>query len=232
MISELWDNEYDFHFMCDYQLYNNEVNAQSQLASAAVKAQRAKFRFPRSDPQESDIQDTRTSEQKMSDILRIWSQCLTKDETQVWNTISERDLSRDISLKSGLCTCKSIIDRVIHNFKQISKDKQSDMLQVLQRLPNNTSSSSLLLSDCNSQPTDPGNNPEPTSKSLLLNESPAVSHLDREILSNFCDPVSGSQDENTINHCVKSDIDYSNLKNVSTKQVLNVRKQCNGKINS
>ena len=83
VISELWDNEYDFHYMCDYQLYNNEVNAQSQLASAAVKAQRAKFHFPSSDPQESDIQDTRTSEQKMSDILRIWSQCLTKDESQV-----------------------------------------------------------------------------------------------------------------------------------------------------
>ena len=115
MISELWDNEYDFHFMCDYQMYNNEVNAQSQLASAAVKAQRAKFRFPRSDPQESDIQDTRTSEQKMSDILRIWSQWLTKDETHVClNTISERDLSRDISLKSGLRTCKSIIDLFVY----------------------------------------------------------------------------------------------------------------------
>ena len=41
--------------MSDYELYNNVVNVQSQLASAASKAQRAKFRFPKDDPPESDL---------------------------------------------------------------------------------------------------------------------------------------------------------------------------------
>ena len=99
--------------MSDYELYNNVVNVQSHAAS---KAQRAKFRFPKDDPPESDIIDTH-SDQKMQDILRIWSQCLDKDETQVWNKICERDLSRDISLKSGLRTCKSIIESEIRDFK-------------------------------------------------------------------------------------------------------------------
>ena len=81
MISELWENEFDFHYISDYQLFSNEVNAHSQLASVAAKAQKAKFRFPSSDPQANEIQDNCTSEQKMSDILRTWSQCLTKEET-------------------------------------------------------------------------------------------------------------------------------------------------------
>ena len=63
------------------------MNVQSQLASAASKAQRAKFRFPKDDPPESDIIDTRSPDQKMQDILRIWSQCL--DEAQVWNEICD-----------------------------------------------------------------------------------------------------------------------------------------------
>ena len=67
----------------------------------------------------------------MQDILRIWSQCLDKDETQVWNEICDRDLSRDISLKSGPRTCKSIIESEFHDFKNTNKDKKSEMLQIL-----------------------------------------------------------------------------------------------------
>ena len=69
MISELWENEFDFHYFSDYQLFSNEVNSSAQLASAAAKAQKAKFKFPSSDPQENQVIDNRTSEQKMADIL-------------------------------------------------------------------------------------------------------------------------------------------------------------------
>ena len=171
MIYEHWENEFDFHFFSDHELFDNSnevtsnaqlassavkaqkefdfhfsddneplsnsegVTSHAQLASAAIKAQKAKFRFPSSDPKENQVIDTRTPEQKMSDILRIWSQLLTKDETQIWNEISNRDLSRDISLKSGLRTTKSIIDREIKQFRQIAASKKSEMLQTLQQLP-------------------------------------------------------------------------------------------------
>ena len=92
------------------------------------------------------------------------------------------------------------------------------MLKSLQHLPQD-----LLLPDSNnSQPVDPANNPESTPQSLLFNESPAVPHLDPEFMSNYCDPPSGIQVEKSINHCVKSDFDYSNLQNICTKQVFHL----------
>ena len=210
------------------------MNVQSQLASAACKAQRAKFRFPREDPPVSEIIDTRSSDQKMQDILRTWSQCLNQDETDVWNQICDRDLSRDNSLKSGLRTCKSIIESEIRDFKNANKDKKSEMLQILQNIPSNNScneQSNLLLSNGNnSQSVDPSNNPEPTAESLLLNDPAGVSHLDPEILSSFCDPVSGSQDDPTINHCVKSDSHSIQLREMCKTQVLKLRNQCHNKI--
>ena len=108
----------------------------SNLASAASKAQKAKFCFPKSDPSENQVIDNRTAEQKMSDILRTWSQLLTVEETQVWNEISRRDLTRDILTPgSGLRTTKSIIDREIRQFRQIDAGKKSEMLKALQQLP-------------------------------------------------------------------------------------------------
>ena len=64
MLCENWENQNDFFYYSDYELFNNVVNVQSQLASAACKAQRAKFRFPREDPPVSEIIDTRSSVQK------------------------------------------------------------------------------------------------------------------------------------------------------------------------
>ena len=103
--------EFDSHFSIQSETLsvNDEITSHSKLASAAVKAQKAKFRFPKMDPADNVVTCTRTPEQKMSDILRIWSQLLTKDETKIWNEISHRDLSKDVSLKSGLRTTKSII---------------------------------------------------------------------------------------------------------------------------
>ena len=70
----------------------------------------------------------------MSDIFRIWSQVLTKEETDIWNEVSGRDLSKDISLKSGLRTPKSVIDLEIKKFRQ-NPGKKAAMLQTLNNLP-------------------------------------------------------------------------------------------------
>ena len=110
MITELWENEYDFSYLSDQYLYNSTLNAETNIATAAIKAQKAKFRFPSKDPQATNIVDRRSDKQKMSDILRISSQVLNREEINIWNEVSERDLSRDISLKSGLRTPKCIID--------------------------------------------------------------------------------------------------------------------------
>ena len=76
--------EFDSHFSIQSETLsvNDEINSHSKLASAAVKAQKAKFRFPKMDPADNVVTCTQTPEQKMSDILRIWSQLLTKDETK------------------------------------------------------------------------------------------------------------------------------------------------------
>ena len=52
----------------------------------------------------------RSDSQKVTDILCIWSQLLTSDEQEIWNEIAERDLTRDISLESGIRTPKSFIE--------------------------------------------------------------------------------------------------------------------------
>ena len=130
------------------------------MASAASKAQRAKFRFPREDPPQSDIIDTRSDSQKMKDILRTWSQCLNQEETDIWNQICERDLSHDISLKSGLRTCQNIIKEEIRDFKNTSTDQKSEMCKILGNVrslePSNECNS--LLSHGNLQSNDPSCN--------------------------------------------------------------------------
>ena len=66
----------------------------------------------------------------MQDILRIWSQALTPAETAIWNEVSQRDLSKDISLKSGLRTPKCVIDREIKQFR-LTAGKKAALSQTL-----------------------------------------------------------------------------------------------------
>jgi hypothetical protein len=226
VISEQWEGEFDFHYLSDHELYSEETSI-SNLASAASKAQKAKFRFPSSDPKENQVIDNRTPEQKMADILRTWSQLLTVEETQVWNEISRRDLTRDIlTSDSGLRTTKSIIDREIRQFRQLAAGKKSEMLKTLQRLPEEL----LLPVDNQSQPSDPSDILEATPNPLSFNESPAVSYLDSEFISNYCEPLTDIQVEKPIIQILKSNLDYSNLKNICTTQVLNVRDQFNNRV--
>ena len=82
-------------------------------AFVATDSVKAKFRFPSKDPVPNLIEDTRSDSQKVSDILRIWSQILTTDEKLIWNEIAERDLSKTISLSLGIRTPKTFIEKDI-----------------------------------------------------------------------------------------------------------------------
>ena len=81
------------------------------------------------------IKDTRTDEDKVSDILRIWCQVLTDDEQNIWNGIAERDLSQNITLPSGLRTPKHIIDSEIKAFKVVNNKDRQNMLDTLKSAP-------------------------------------------------------------------------------------------------
>ena len=73
------------------------------LATPGIKA---KFRYPAKDPKPNLITDNRSDSAKVSDIIRIWSQVLRKDEQVIWNGIAERDISKAISLPSGMIVPK------------------------------------------------------------------------------------------------------------------------------
>ena len=75
-----------------------------------------------------------TAEREMSDILRIWFRMLTKEKTDICTEVSERDLSKDISLKSGLRTPNSVIDLKIRQFRQ-APGKNAAMFQTLNNRP-------------------------------------------------------------------------------------------------
>ena len=215
--------EFDSHFSVQSEplSISEGVTSHSKLASAAVKAvkaQKAKFRFPSSDPADNVVIDTRTLEQKMSDILRIWSQLLTKDETKIWNEISHRDLTNDVSLKSGLRTTKSIIASEIKKFRENASEK-SQMLRTLKKLPE------LLLPDSEQvQLSDQSDIP--------LSIGPQTdSYLDPDFISSYCTPSPGTKVDQSVNHQqVKSDINFSNLYDTCTKQVLNKRDEFKNRV--
>ena len=74
---EEWDQENYFCYINDKQYEMCESDFSAFVVSNSVKA---KFRFPSKDPVPNLIEDTRSDSQKVSDILRIWSQILTPDE--------------------------------------------------------------------------------------------------------------------------------------------------------
>ena len=111
--TEQFTDEQDFSYLNDklYDISQDDFSAYT--VSPIVKA---RFKFPTKDPSPNLITDNRTSAQIVSDILRIWCQCLTLEEKQVWNLIADRDLTKTLTLSSGLRTPKSFIDRDINNF--------------------------------------------------------------------------------------------------------------------
>ena len=120
---ESYENECNFAFFPE--LYDICPPSDSEIiyACAASSAVKKKFKFPVHDPEDNVIKDTRTDVEKISDILRVWSQVLTPDEQNLWNDVAERNLSHDISLR-GVRTPKALIDDEIRKFRNIEADKQ------------------------------------------------------------------------------------------------------------
>ena len=67
----------------------------------------------------------------MADILRISSQVLTPAEAEIWSDIAERDVTKDIALRSGLRTPKLMIDREIKMFRDISNKNKLKMTKLV-----------------------------------------------------------------------------------------------------
>ena len=97
--TEQWTDENDFSFLND-TLY--EISQQDFSAYTVSPSVKARFKFPNKDPSPNLIVDNRTHAQIVSDILRIWCQCLTKEDKKVVNLIAERDLTKTLTLSSGL----------------------------------------------------------------------------------------------------------------------------------
>ena len=135
------------------------------------------FCFPTSDPSENLIVDDRTDSKKVADILRIWSQVLTPAEAEIWSDIAERDVTKDISLRSGLRTPKAMIDNEIKMFTDITNKEKCKMTELVQKLPLMPSVEPELVTNQDSSPTSP----------LLFssNRMPNLNHLNSDFIANY-----------------------------------------------
>ena len=126
----------DFYYLSQkvYECKNSDISAFAVSNSA-----KAKFGFPAKDLAENLVDDIRSDSEKVTDILRIWSQILTPDEKLIWSDIAERDLSKAISLNSGIRTPKSFIEKDIKAFRDLKQSEKSRLLHALIKAPNNTS---------------------------------------------------------------------------------------------
>ena len=79
--------------------------------------------------------DNRNDSEKVKDILRIWSQLLTSDESDIWNTIADRDLTRKISLESGIRTPKTFIENEIKAFRNLKATQKIELIKALDKAP-------------------------------------------------------------------------------------------------
>ena len=57
------------------------------ISAKNIMSAKAKFCFPTKDPAENLVDDIRSDSEKVTDILRIWSQILTHEEKLIWNDI-------------------------------------------------------------------------------------------------------------------------------------------------
>jgi hypothetical protein len=131
-LEEEWKNQFDFYYFDQLHYHDGSTNISSYSVSPSTKT---KFCFPSKDPKENLVLDKRSDSQKVTDILRIWSQLLTSEEQEIWKDIAERDLTRDISLQSGIRTPKNYIENEIKAFKDLKKKDQSDLLRTLRKVP-------------------------------------------------------------------------------------------------
>ena len=138
-ITENWENEHDFYYInqSDYVYPEQyETPEVSDISTYVVsKATKAKFRFPSKDPDDNTVVDNRNDSEKVKDILRIWSQLLTSDESDIWNEIADRDLTRKISLESGIRTPKTFIENEIKAFRNLKAAQKIELIKALDKAP-------------------------------------------------------------------------------------------------
>ena len=102
-----------------------------------------KFRYPSVDPEPNFYKDTRTELQKMESILRTTSQILDKDQLDIWNSITERNLHLSAAQNSGIPLVKSDITEQIKNYRMDEESRKGlldkvnafDNLYVQEKLP-------------------------------------------------------------------------------------------------
>ena len=135
---EEWEDQHDFHFLSDYSEINHKnfnvftTNHHSDfnvfMASPAVKA---KFKYPARDPIPNEIQDNRSDSEKVSDIFLIWTQILKPEKQSICNKIAERDITKQISLQSGMRIPKSIIKKDISDhLKTLIKVRRQNCFRI------------------------------------------------------------------------------------------------------
>ena len=133
-VYEQFTNQCNFAFLNDIEYsidIDNNISAYSADFSTypACTTVKNKFRFPRDDPAESVILDQRSGDQKIRDILRVWSQVLNPDEAKIWSSCAQRDISHDITLKNGIRTPKVIVDEAIKRYKIATLKEKTDLLK-------------------------------------------------------------------------------------------------------
>jgi hypothetical protein len=214
---ETWEGECDFAYLQETYHFNDELEIDANVASDIKR----KFRFPTQDPSENVIIDARQDSQKVADILRIWSQVLKPEEAEIWSDIAERDVTKDISLRSGLRTPKAIIDREIKMFKDISSTNKNKMSSLLQKLPDIPyKESNIPLSTQDSSLTTP--------LSFSSNKLPNLSHLNTDTVANFGSLEPDDNQSEGQSECRTSPFEQVNLQELTddcVKQVQFLRQQ-------
>ena len=115
---ETYQGELDLPSLGEYDLPSKEIEV---LATNTAKA---KFRYPRHDPAESDLQDNRTEREKLEDILRISSQVLNSTELELWEEIAGQKLTDSMKFDSDLRIPKVVIDSELRKHNKSHSDRQ------------------------------------------------------------------------------------------------------------
>ena len=83
-----------------------------------------RFIYPKNDPEESAIIDSRSDQDKLMSVLRTLSCVLNPEQVDLWSEICQRDLRTTEQYKSSLPKLRSCILSEISQYKLSKKEKQ------------------------------------------------------------------------------------------------------------
>ena len=95
----------------------------------------AKFRYPARDPPPNAFRDTRTELEKLQSILRTTSQILDKDQLDIWNSVTERNLHLSKQNNSGIPLLKQNITEQIKSYR-LNLAHQDQLLKQVEAFDN------------------------------------------------------------------------------------------------